>query len=82
MHLSAIAASAQQLVPRHWRRALWSALGALAATRVMLLAHYTSDVVAGWSIGVLINKAVGGALGAAERSASKNMAAATPLQPY
>jgi membrane-associated phospholipid phosphatase len=82
MHLSAIAGSAQRLAPRRWRRALWSVLGALAATRVMLLAHYTSDVVAGWSIGVLINKAVGAAFGAAERSASENMAAATPLQPY
>jgi membrane-associated phospholipid phosphatase len=48
----------------------------------MLLVHYTSDVVAGWSIGVLINKAVGAAFGRAERSASENMAAATPLQPY
>jgi membrane-associated phospholipid phosphatase len=82
MHLSAIAGSAQRLVPRRWRAAVWSALGALAATRVMLLAHYTSDVVAGWSIGVLINKAVGGAFGAAERAASKNISAATPLQPY
>jgi undecaprenyl-diphosphatase len=82
MHLSAIAGSALRLVPRRWRAALWSGLGALAATRVMLLAHYPSDVVAGWGIGALINKAVGVAFGRAERSASKNIAASTPLQPY
>jgi membrane-associated phospholipid phosphatase len=81
MHLSAIAVSAQRLVPRRWRVALWGGLGTLAATRVMLLAHYPSDVAAGWGIGALINKAVCAAFGRAESSTSKNIAAATPLQP-
>ena len=82
MHLSAIAASAHRLVPKRWRAPLGSGLAALAATRVIRLAHYTSDVLAGWGIGTLINKAVGAAFGRAERSASKNIAAAAPLQPY
>jgi hypothetical protein len=38
--------------------------------------------VAGWSIGALINKAVGAAFAWTERSASKDIAAATPLRPY
>jgi membrane-associated phospholipid phosphatase len=81
MHLSAIAVSAQRLVPRRWRAPLWGGLGMLAATRVMLLAHYASDVAVGWGIGALINKVVCAAFGRAERSTSKNIAAATPLQP-
>jgi membrane-associated phospholipid phosphatase len=62
-----------------WRAPLLSGLGTLAATRVVLLAHYPSDVLAGWGIGALINKAVGAAFGRAEHSASKNIAAATAL---
>ncbi len=82
MHLSAIAASAERLVPKRWRAPLWSGLGVLAATRVVLLAHYPSDVIAGWGIGALINKSVRAVFGRAERARSEKVAAATPLQPY
>ena len=86
VHLSAIGISAQRLVPRRWRAPLWSALGALAATRVLLLAHYPSDVAAGLGIGALINKSVRAAFSRAEaarsKAASEKVAAATPLQPY
>jgi membrane-associated phospholipid phosphatase len=81
VHLSAIAGSARRLAPRRWWPTLIGALGALAASRVVLLAHYPSDVVAGWGIGALINKAVGAAFKTAERAASKESAAAPPLQP-
>jgi membrane-associated phospholipid phosphatase len=36
-------------------------MGSLAATRIALLAHYLTDVLAGWSLGVLINRAVAAA---------------------
>ena len=61
-------------MPRRWRTALWSGRGALAATRVLLLAHYPSDVLAGWGIDALINKAVCRAFARAEQTASKNTA--------
>jgi membrane-associated phospholipid phosphatase len=82
MHLSAIAASAWRLVPRRWRPMLTGGLAALAATRVMLLAHYPSDVAAGWGIGALISKAVGAAFKSADRAASEKLTKAAPLQPY
>jgi undecaprenyl-diphosphatase len=82
VHVGAIAASAQRLVLRRWRAPLLSALGALAATRVVLLAHYPSDVIGGWGIGALINKTVCAAFGRVDRARSEKVAAATPLQPY
>ena len=82
LHLSAIGASAQRLLPQHWRPALWSGFAVLAATRVMLLANYPSDVVAGFGMGALINKAVVAMFGRAERATAERAAASAPLQPY
>ncbi len=41
-----------------FRPLAWCGATALAATRVLLLAHYPSDVLAGLGLGVLVNKAV------------------------
>jgi undecaprenyl-diphosphatase len=82
VHVSAIEASVRRLLPRRWRPVLTGGFGALAASRVLLLAHYPSDVIAGWGIGALINKAVGTAFRRAHRSSSHNVPTTPPLQPY
>jgi membrane-associated phospholipid phosphatase len=58
VHLGAIAPSAARLAPRSIRPLVWPALLSLAATRVLILAHYPTDVLAGFGIGVALNRAV------------------------
>ena len=55
IHIGALASAATELPPRS-RYAAWLVGSALLATRVLLLAHWTSDVVAGFAIGVLIER--------------------------
>jgi membrane-associated phospholipid phosphatase len=58
MHIGAIAGPLLRLVPRRLRPAVLPALISLAASRVLLLAHYPSDVAAGLGIGVAIERGV------------------------
>jgi membrane-associated phospholipid phosphatase len=58
VHLGAMAGSLARLSPAWLRPVIGPALGSLAVTRVMLLAHYPSDVLAGWGIGMLISSGV------------------------
>jgi len=51
-----------RLVPRSLRPFVWPAVLSLAATRILVLAHYPSDVIAGLRIGVAIDKAIAAAL--------------------
>jgi len=53
-----IMASAASLLPLRWRPVVWSFGGLLAATRVALLAHWPSDVVAGLALGALTERVV------------------------
>jgi membrane-associated phospholipid phosphatase len=55
MHVGALASAASQL-PRRQRNAVWLAGFGLVATRIVLLAHWTSDVIAGLAIGIVIER--------------------------
>lgn len=57
VHLGAAASSFARLAPKSLRPIIWSALVSVSATRVMLLAHYVTDVLVGWALGILISNA-------------------------
>jgi membrane-associated phospholipid phosphatase len=57
VHVGALASAASQL-PRRERNAVWLIGAGLVATRIVLLAHWTSDVMAGLAIGVLAERCV------------------------
>ena len=58
LHLGAIAGPLSRLVSKQFRPYVWAGLLGLASTRIMLLAHYASDVVAGLVLGAGLGKAV------------------------
>lgn len=55
LHIGALASAASQL-PTTSRNLVWLIGAGLAATRIVLLAHWTSDVIAGLAIGSLIER--------------------------
>jgi undecaprenyl-diphosphatase len=55
IHMGAIA-SAATLLPPTARNAVWTAAGVLSATRIAILAHWTTDVLAGFVIGVGVER--------------------------
>jgi undecaprenyl-diphosphatase len=57
IHIGAIASAAGEL-PRRQRFAVWGLSGGMLLTRIVLLAHWTSDVVGGLAIGVLLERAL------------------------
>jgi membrane-associated phospholipid phosphatase len=59
LHLGAIAGSVARFCPNSFRRLVWPSIAALAATRILLLAHYLSDVVAGLALGAALDWVVG-----------------------
>ncbi len=50
LHVGALASAASRLPPRQ-RNAVWLIGAGLVATRILLLAHWTSDVISGLAIG-------------------------------
>jgi membrane-associated phospholipid phosphatase len=55
LHAGALASAATTLPPAQ-RNSVWAAVSVLVATRVVLLAHWTSDVVAGFAMGVALER--------------------------
>ena len=55
LHIGALASAASEL-PRKQRNLVWLIGAGLVATRVLLLAHWTSDVLAGLAIGSLTER--------------------------
>ncbi|MGZ6000194.1 MAG: phosphatase PAP2 family protein [Rhizomicrobium sp.] len=55
LHMGALASAAPLLPPR-WRNAAWSASAILVGTRVILLAHWLTDVVAGLAFGAALER--------------------------
>jgi membrane-associated phospholipid phosphatase len=55
LHVGALA-SAATLLPPKYRNVIWGAGTALVATRVILLAHWFTDVLAGLALGVGIER--------------------------
>jgi membrane-associated phospholipid phosphatase len=58
VHVGALAHAAMRMTQPAARPWIWPAAAALASTRIVLLAHYLSDVIAGLALGVVIDKAV------------------------
>ena len=58
MHLGALARDLHALSAPGLRPLLWPTLTALAASRVLLLAHYPSDVLGGLALGAAIDGAL------------------------
>ncbi|HLH97159.1 MAG TPA: phosphatase PAP2 family protein [Xanthobacteraceae bacterium] len=70
LHLGAVAGSLRRLAPAQWRPLVWPAMVGLAATRILLLAHYATDVAAGLLMGAAIDKFVATALKALRGTAA------------
>ena len=77
VHIGALASAATELPPTQ-RNAAWAVGGALVLTRIVLLAHWVSDVVAGLAVGALLERTLrfftgyGGPTRTARSSATRN----------
>lgn len=58
VHVGALAHSTVRMTPARVRPFVWPVAAALAGTRIVLLAHYLTDVIAGLALGVMIDKIV------------------------
>jgi len=70
VHIGALA-SAASVLPDRQRAVVWSAGAALVLTRIVLLAHWTSDVAVGLVIGTLVERMLRPITGYGCRSSQK-----------
>jgi membrane-associated phospholipid phosphatase len=74
LHLGAAASPLRQVIPRAFRPIVWPSVLALSASRILLLAHYPTDVIAGLAIGVALEKAIARARGLASGGGRRDLA--------
>jgi undecaprenyl-diphosphatase len=55
MHIGAVTSAATELPPAQ-RNVVWALGAALVSTRIVLLAHWTSDVLAGLAFGAILER--------------------------
>jgi membrane-associated phospholipid phosphatase len=58
LHLGAAAAALSRYLSRRWRVVVWVIAGGIASTRLILLAHWLSDVVGAFVLGVGLESAL------------------------
>jgi undecaprenyl-diphosphatase len=57
LHMGALASAARELPPK-WRNTIWALSAGLVTTRVILLAHWVSDVAAGMVMGAAMERGI------------------------
>lgn len=57
VHMGALASAATMLRPKY-RNVVWAATVGLSISRILILAHWTSDVIVGFGIGAVIERLV------------------------
>jgi hypothetical protein len=79
LHAGALASAATVLPPSQ-RNSVWAAVSLLNATRVVLLAHWTSDVAAGFAMGVGLERLIRFATGYGQAPRT-NSVSERPIRP-
>jgi membrane-associated phospholipid phosphatase len=57
VHIGALASAVSRCFPR-WKRVAWTLGGGIAVTRILLLAHWTTDVLAGVALGASLERSL------------------------
>ncbi len=65
VHLAAIGAGLARSVPHAWKKHLWLTMGGLGMTRLVLLAHWPTDLASSFAIGIGLEAALHRLLGPA-----------------